>query len=93
MPSADVWFQLVVASPFFAGAYERYLRAELLAEAGKPVEALSWWDAIAERSPFELPFRAPALERQAASWRDLGDTARADRCAERARVLWGAGPG
>jgi TolB-like protein/tetratricopeptide (TPR) repeat protein len=93
MPAADVWFQLVVASPFFAGAYERLLRGELLAEAGRPVEALAWWDAIAERSPFELPFRAPALERQAAVWRDLGDSARGDRCAERARVLWGAGPG
>jgi DNA-binding SARP family transcriptional activator len=93
MPTADVWFQLVVASPFFAGAYERFLRAELLAEAGRPVEALAWWDAIAQRSPFELPFRAPALERQAALWRDLGDSARGDRCAEHARVLWGAGPG
>jgi len=93
MPSADVWFQLVVGSPFFAGAYERFLRAELLAEGGRPVEALAWWDAIAERSPFELPFRAAALERQAAIWRDLGDSARGDRCAERARVLWGAGPG
>jgi hypothetical protein len=89
MPTADVWFQLVVASPFFAGTYERFLRAELLAEAGRPVEALAWWDAIAQRSPFELPFKAPALERQAALWRDLGDSARGDRCADRARVLWG----
>ena len=93
MPAADVWFQLVVASPFFAGAYERLLRGELLAEAGRPVEALAWWDAIAERSPFELPFRGPALEHQAAVWRDLGDSGRADRCTHRARVLWGAGPG
>jgi DNA-binding SARP family transcriptional activator/TolB-like protein len=93
MPAPDVWFQLVVASPFFAGAYERLLRGDLLAAAGRPVEALAWWDAIAERSPFELPFRAPALERQAAVWRDLGDSARAGRCADRARVLWGAGPG
>ena len=93
MPSADVWFQLVVASPFFAGAYERFLRAELLADLGRPVEALAWWDAIAERSPFELPFRAPSLERQGAVWRQLGDPERADRCAARARVLWGSGPG
>jgi DNA-binding SARP family transcriptional activator len=93
MPSADVWFQLVVASPFFAGTYERFLRAELLAELGKPVEALGWLDAIAERSPFELPFRAPALERQAALWKTLGDPERGERCASRARVLWGAGPG
>ncbi len=92
MPSADVWFQHAVASPFFAGTYERFLRAELLLETGRPVEALAWWDAIAERSPFELPFRAPALLRQEAVWRDLGDWDRAALAAERAAVLWGAGP-
>ncbi len=88
----DVWFQYAVASPFFAGTYERFLRAELLAAAGRLPDALQWWGAIAERSPFELPFLAASLERQRAIWRELGDTEQAGRAEERARVLWGNGP-
>jgi DNA-binding SARP family transcriptional activator len=88
----DVWFQYAVASPFFAGTYERFLRADLLAEAGRFPEALGWWGAIAERTPFELPFLAPALQRESETWQRLGDDERARICAERARALWGDGP-
>lgn len=88
----DVWFQYAVASPFYAGTFERFLRAELLAEIGRLPEALRWWGAIAERSPFELPFLAPALRRQGDTWRSLGDPARAESAEERARVLWGNVP-
>jgi serine/threonine-protein kinase len=87
----DVWFQYAVASPFFAGTYERFLRAELLAGQGRLPEALRWWAAIAERTPFELPFLAPALLRQEEGWRALGDEERARRAGERARALWGDG--
>jgi hypothetical protein len=52
-----------VASPFHAHALERFLRAELLEAAGRTDAAAGWYGAIAERSPFELPFRAPARER------------------------------
>jgi len=84
----DVWFQYAVASPFYAGTFERFLRADLLAAVGRVPEALRWWGAIAERSPFELPFLAPALRRQAEAWRTLGDPARAADAEARARVLW-----
>ena len=88
----DVWFQFAVASPFYAGTFERFLRADLLAAAGRVPEALRWWGAIAERSPFELPYLAPALRRQADAWQSLGDPARAGDAEERARVLWGSVP-
>jgi hypothetical protein len=60
---SDIWFQLTVASPFHAHALERFLRAELLAAAGRTDAAMGWYGAIAERSPFELPFRAAARAR------------------------------
>lgn len=85
----EVWFQFAVASPFYAGTFERFLRAELLFAAGRVPEALRWWGTIAQRSPFELPFLAPSLRRQADAWRALGDPARADAAETAARVLWG----
>ena len=88
----DVWFQYAVASPFYAGTFERFLRADLLAATGRVPEALGWWSAIAERSPFELPFLAPAQSRQADAWRSLGDPERAADAEQRARVLWGSVP-
>ena len=84
----DVWFQYAVASPFYAGTFERFLRAELLFAAGRVPEALRWWSAIAQRSPFELPFLAPALRRQAEAWRTLGDPERAGAAEAAAQVLW-----
>jgi hypothetical protein len=56
----DVWYQLAVGSPIFAGTYERLLRAELLLDAGRSNEAAGWLAAIGERTPWELPFIAPA---------------------------------
>ncbi len=52
-----------VASPFFSLASQRYLRAELLRELGRPEEAAGWYAAIAERSPYELVY-APAARRR-----------------------------
>jgi tetratricopeptide (TPR) repeat protein len=88
----DVWFQYAVASPFYAGTFERFLRADLLTRAGRVPEAIRWWESIAERTPFELPFLAPALVRVAMAWDELGDADRAAEARRRARVLWGDGP-
>jgi DNA-binding SARP family transcriptional activator len=60
-----LWFQLTVASPFFSLASQRYLRAELLRETGRPEEAAGWYDSIAERSPYELIYDGPARRRLA----------------------------
>ncbi|MEO8225347.1 MAG: hypothetical protein ABI661_11130, partial [Gammaproteobacteria bacterium] len=88
----DVWFQYAVASPFYAGTFERFLRADLLARAGRVPEAIRWWGSIAERTPFELPFQAPSLQRIGKAWRELGDEDRAREAEQKARVLWGDGP-
>jgi DNA-binding SARP family transcriptional activator len=57
----DVWFQYAVASPFYGGAFERWRRATLLATLGRAEESRGWLGAIAERSPWELPFRRAML--------------------------------
>jgi DNA-binding SARP family transcriptional activator len=88
----DVWFQYAVSSPFFAGTFERFLRADLLARAGRIPEAIRWWESIAERTPFELPFQAPALLRIGEAWRALGDPERGAAAEQRASLLWGSGP-
>jgi DNA-binding SARP family transcriptional activator/tetratricopeptide (TPR) repeat protein len=62
----ELWFQLTVASPFFSLASQRFLRAELLEEVGRMEEAAGWYGAIAERSPYEVIYAAPARERIAA---------------------------
>ena len=54
---ADVWFQYAVASPFYCGAFERWRRGTLLLALGREEEGRGWLDSIAERSPWELPFR------------------------------------
>jgi tetratricopeptide (TPR) repeat protein len=56
----QIWFQLTVASPFFSLASQRYLRAELLRETGRPEEAAGWYSAMAQRSPYELIYAEPA---------------------------------
>lgn len=71
---SDVWFQTAVGSPFFAGAYQRFLRAELLEETGRAAEAVAWWNTMAQRSPYELVFAGPARERAAAAARRLTST-------------------
>jgi tetratricopeptide (TPR) repeat protein len=58
-----LWFQLTVASPFFSLASRRFLQAELLHEAGRLEEAAGWYESIAQRSPYELVYAAPARER------------------------------
>ncbi len=61
----ELWFQLTVASPFFSLASQRYLRAELLRETGRPEEAAGSYSIIAQRSPYELIYAAPARQRMA----------------------------
>jgi tetratricopeptide (TPR) repeat protein len=56
----DVWFQRTVTSPFYGQIFERFMRAELLLALGRHAEAASWYRALVERSPFELPYRPMA---------------------------------
>ena len=85
---SDVWFQLAVASPFYAGAHERFLRAELLCEVGRQRDAIGWYRGIGQFSLYELPFLAPARLRLAAIHTNLGERARAARCYDEFLRLW-----
>ncbi len=73
--TSDVWFQFAVASPVFAGTFERLLRAELLLAVGRGREAAGWLTAIGERSPWELPFVVPARRLEARRHAASGDPA------------------
>ncbi len=75
--ATEVWFQLAIASPFYAGAYERLLRADLLVELGRAEEAVGWLETIAQRSPFETIFSAGAERRLADIQEKLGRAAAA----------------
>jgi hypothetical protein len=68
--------------------YERFLRAELLYEAGRRAEALGWYGSIAERWPFELVYAAPAQLRPAEIFALQGDR-EAERAAyQQAATRW-----
>jgi tetratricopeptide (TPR) repeat protein len=87
-PSAELWYQSTVVSPFLSLAYERFLRAELLYEVGRHAEALGWYGSIAERSPFELVYAAPAELRRAGIFALQGDR-EAERAAyQQAATRW-----
>ena len=68
----DVWFQLTVASPFLSQAWERFQRGNVLLALDRPREAWGWFHSIAERSPFELVYAAPAQRALAEVARRLG---------------------
>ena len=52
-----LWFQQAVASPFYAQAFERYMRAELLVMEARHGEAVGWFKSLVERTPFELIYQ------------------------------------
>jgi tetratricopeptide (TPR) repeat protein len=63
-----LWFQLTVASPFFTLASQRYLRAQLMDEAGRHEEAEGWYGSIAERSPYEVIYDGRTGRRADGRW-------------------------
>ena len=87
-PSAELWYQATVISPFLSLAYERFLRAELLHETGRDAEALGWYGSIAERSPFELAYAAPAQLRRAEIFARHGDREAEQAAYDQALTLW-----
>jgi DNA-binding SARP family transcriptional activator/TolB-like protein len=87
-PSAELWYQATVISPFLTLAYERFLRAELLQETGRDAEALGWYGSIAERSPFELAYAAPAQLRRAEIFARQGDREAEQAAYDQAVTRW-----
>ena len=91
--TTEVWFQLAIASPFFAGGYDRLLRADLLIALGRDSDAAPWLATIAQRSPFETPYLAAAEQRLLEIALRGGDsTGAAVHRKELARILASADP-
>jgi len=84
----DVWYQWALASPFYAGGLDRFLRATWLEQVGRDDEALGWFGSIAERSAWELPFAAPSAFRMGKICERRGDAAGAARHYGRVVELW-----
>lgn len=84
----DLWFQLTVASPFYGQAHDRFLCADVLRELGRDEEALGWYGAVAERSPFELVYAAPAHLRRGEIYERIGEPRRAAAEYRRFVGLW-----
>ncbi len=76
------------ASVFVAEAYDRYFRAELLADIGRDDEALGWLRSIAERASYELVYLAPSQLRQAEIYDRRGDREEAVKHYRRFIELW-----
>lgn len=76
-PDEELWYQQSVTSPFISRAFERYLRAELLASMGRDEEAVSWYGTLGESSPYEIIYLAPAHFRQGELYERKGDAVRA----------------
>lgn len=82
------WYELTFVSPWYAGALERYTLAELLLAAGRPEEALRWYQGLRENTVAELAFAGPSLLREAAIDRQAGRTREAAPLESQFERLW-----
>ena len=80
-------FEYIFASPFFSRALDRWLRAELEEELGRPTEALGWYATLSDGWG-EFLFAAPAHMRQAQIHEGLGEVDEAIDHYERFEALW-----
>lgn len=87
-PDEELWYQQSVTSPFISRAYERYLRAGLLASMGRDDEAVGWYGTLGESSPYEIIYLAPAHFRQGELFEQRGDAVRAANHYARCARLW-----
>ncbi len=82
------WYELTFVSPFYAGALERFSRAELLRAEGRGEEALGWYRGLGENTTQELIFLGPATLAQARIQRALGHPEEAARLYDQFVALW-----
>ena len=78
----------LLRSPFYAEEPARYLRAELLQQAGRDREALNWLRQGFADTPTEVAYLAPLHLRRAEIYDRLGDRATAMQEYERFLHLW-----
>ncbi len=82
------WYELTFVSPFYAGALERFSRAELLRAAGRREEALGWYRGLGENTAHELVFLGPATLAEARILAALGQSQEAARHYDAFLDLW-----
>jgi hypothetical protein len=86
-PDIELWFQSNVSSPLLSLAYERFFRAELLHDPVACRSARLVW-LIAQRSPYELIYAAPAHLRRAQIFERQGDRTAFLAEHEQVRIRW-----
>jgi tetratricopeptide (TPR) repeat protein len=84
----EVGYDLPLASPLYSRPAQRWVRAELLAAAGRGDEARRWWEALPHLSVHDLVLAAPAHLRAGALAEQAGDRRAAADHAARAAALW-----
>ncbi|NNE45929.1 MAG: tetratricopeptide repeat protein, partial [Rhodothermales bacterium] len=82
------WYNLLFASPFLSHVRDRFVKAELLRDAGRYEEALQYYRSFAENSAFDTVFNAPAHRRMGELYEKLGNTGEAARHYRRFIELW-----
>jgi tetratricopeptide (TPR) repeat protein len=82
------WYNLLFASPFVSQVRDRFVKAELLREAGRYEEALQYYRSFAENSAFDTVFNAPAHRRMGEVYEKLGDNEQAAFQYRRFIELW-----
>lgn len=84
----QVVYNYAIVSPYYAGAFDRFLRAELLSALGRDREALKWYENLASTSTGEMLLVPMALLGQARSHERLGNRAAAAADYDRFNELW-----
>ncbi len=84
----QTWYQRMAASPFYSQAYDRYLRAELLAALNSDQEALRWYSSFGEGSVYDLIYLAPSHLRRGEIYERLGEREKAALHYKRFIELW-----
>lgn len=78
-----IWLGVVASSAVASSGYERFLRADCLAQQGRHHEAITWFGTLEHNTLYDLALLQPALRGQARSYRALGDHRSADDIARR----------
>ena len=69
----QTWYELMISSPFYSQAYERFMLADLLFELGREREALDWYLNLSSTSPFEVVYVPISYLRRGEIYDKLGD--------------------
>jgi tetratricopeptide (TPR) repeat protein len=89
----EIWYNVGIASTFWAQPLERFLLAETLFELGRDDEAIPWYANIAQVAPFEVAHRSIAYLRLGEIYDRKGDRERAADWYRKFVDLWsGADP-